>query len=359
MKIADVIRDLEQMAPLRLADEGDKIGLQVGNPQSGVTRIAVALDPTPSVVDSAVGLGAELLVCHHPLIYKPIETLAAGEPTQDSLIKLITAGTTLYVMHTNYDSADGGINDVLAERLGVNVTGLLAVRRPERKFKIAVFTPEETVDEVREAMTLAGAGGIGKYIDCSFRSKGTGTFRPLPGAEPYIGDIGALEEVAEYKLEMLVTEWRLADVIEAMLRAHPYEEVAYDVYPLANEPYAHGLGRVGTLEDAGKLSEFRRRVEDALDYKETRMIGDPDRVVKTVALCGGAGRSFIPDARAAGADVYVTGDVGHHDFLAADALGLAVIDASHYHTERPGMEALVGRLSRKYADEPVGVEFIG
>lgn len=358
MKLKNIILDLEEIAPPRLADEGDKIGLQVGDIEAEVRRVAVAVDPTPSVIDSALANGVDLLVCHHPLIYRPLETLAAGEPTRDSLIKLIAAGAALYVMHTNYDSAQGGINDVLAERLGVHVTGLLAVRRQERLYKLAVYTPEESVDEVRDAMADAGAGGIGNYTHCSFRSPGTGTFLPLAGAEPYVGEVGAIEEVNEYKLEMLVSEWNLKPVVDAMLLKHPYEEVAYDVIPLANEPYTHGFGRLGSLKRAMKLSEFRRHVEEVLRYRETRMIGDPDTPVEIVAVCGGAGKSFIADARAAGANVYVTGDMTHHDFLAADAIGLAVIDAGHYHTERPGMQELVGRLGRKYVEEPVHVEFI-
>jgi dinuclear metal center YbgI/SA1388 family protein len=358
MKVSDIIHDLEEIAPPRLADEGDMIGLQVGDGQADVTRLLVAVDPTPAVVDYAVDSGAGLLVTHHPLIHRPIETLAAGEPMRDRLIKLVAAGRALYVMHTNYDSVEGGVNDVLAGRLGVRVTGLLCVRRRERKFKVAVFTPAEAVDAVRDAMAEAGAGVVGNYTHCSFRTEGTGTFVPLPAAQPYVGGIGELEEAAELRLEMLVPEWRLGPVLDAMIGQHPYEEVAYDVYPLENEPYAYGYGRVGRLAAAVKLSEFRRTVEAALNYHETRMVGDPDMPVEVVALCGGGGSSLIRDAHAAGVNVYVTGDVGHHDFLTADALGLAVIDAGHYQTERPGMEALAERLSRDYAEQSVGVEFL-
>ncbi|MBI2844903.1 MAG: Nif3-like dinuclear metal center hexameric protein [Armatimonadetes bacterium] len=358
MKLREVIRDLEEIAPPGLVDEGDKIGLQVGNVESDATRVLVAVDPTPAVVDAAVHEGADLLICHHPLIYTPLESLAAGEPTQDRLIKLISAGVALYVMHTNYDSVEGGVNDALAETLGVDVTGILATRRRERKFKVIVFVPSESVDAVRDAMAEAGAGIIGHYTYCSFRTEGIGTFVAMPTAQPYVGDIGNLEEVGEFRLEMLVPEWRLGQVIDAMIAKHPYEEVAYDVYPLANEPYTYGYGRVGRLKNAVKLAEFRETVAEALDFRETRMIGDADRPVEIVALCGGAGRSLIKDAAACGANVFVTGDMGHHDMLAADALGLAVIDAGHYHTERPGMEALAERLSRIYAEKPVSVEFL-
>jgi len=357
VRVKDIVRDLEEIAPPRLADEDDWIGLQVGDAEVDVSRVVAAVDPTPAVVQWAVDSGAELLVTHHPLIHRPLSTVAAGEPTRDRIVKLITSGTALYVMHTNYDSVEGGTNDVLAERLGVRVTGLLSVRRRERRLKVAVFVPEEAVDEVRDAMAEAGAGLIGNYAYCSFRAVGTGTFIPLPAAQPYVGDVGNLEEAAEYRLEMIVPEWRLDAVVEAMIRKHPYEEVAYDVYPLENEPHTYGYGRVGTLGKAVKLSEFRRKVEQALSFHETRMVGDPDMPVEIVALCSGGGSRLIPDAHAAGANVYVCGDIGYHDFLAADALGLAAIDAGHYQTERPGMEALADRLSRMYAEEPVTVEF--
>lgn len=358
MKVKDIVCDLEEIAPPGLADDGDKIGLQVGDPDATVTKILVALDPAPATIEHAIDEDAELIVCHHPLIYSPLLTLASGEPTRDSIIKLITAGTALYVMHTNYDAVAGGVNDVLARRLGVNVTGILTTRRRERKFKVVVFTPEEAVSEVRDAMAEAGAGVIGNYTRCSFRAQGAGTFIPISGAQPYIGEIGRLEEATEYRLEMIVPEWRLQHVLDAMIARHPYEEVAYDIYALENEPNAYGYGRVGRLNAPMKLGEFRRFVEDSLQSHETRMTGNPDTLVEFVAVCGGGGRKLIEDAKKAGADVYVTGDVGYHDLLAADGLGIAVIDAGHYETELPGMEALADRLSRLCADKGVKVEIL-
>lgn len=357
MKIRDIIRDLEVIAPAVLADEGDKIGLQVGDSEREVSRIVCAVDPTRAVVDFAVDSGAELLVLHHPLIFTPVASLATGDPLADILVRLISGGTAAYVMHTNYDAAEGGINDVLADRLGVRETRLLAVRRPERLMKLVVYVPEESCDAVRDAMAEAGAGHIGKYSHCSFRSAGMGTFLPLAGADPYVGEVGRLEEAREFRLEMIVPEWKLESVVSSMLGVHPYEEVAYDIVALENTPLGHGYGRVGTLERAMTLREFRGVVEESLGYTETRMIGDADRVIRTVALCGGSGRSLIRDAKAAGADVYVTGDVGHHDMLGADALGLAVIDASHYYTEAPGMRSLADKLAGMYAAKHIDVEF--
>jgi dinuclear metal center YbgI/SA1388 family protein len=356
--VRDVIKDLEKIAPPVLADEGDKIGLHVGDLKTKVSRIMVAVDATPAVVDHAVDAGAELLVCHHPLIYHPLQTITAGDPKSDLIMKLIKGGTSVYVMHTNYDSAQGGINDVLAEMLGVYHTRLLTIRTREKLYKLAVYVPEESVDAVMSAMAEAGAGHIGNYSHCSFRSSGIGTFLPLPGSDPYIGDVGKLEATPEFRLEMIVPEWQLPPVVDAMVLKHPYEEVAYDIIPLDNSPRTYGYGRVGTLERAVKLGEFRKLVEEKLGYRETTMIGDPEKLVEKVALCGGAGGSLIPDAHAAGADVYVTGDIGHHSFLDADALGLAAIDASHYYTEKPGMVVLARELARMYASEAVTIEFV-
>lgn len=358
MQLNEIVLALEKIAPPRLADEGDRIGLQVGDLSSDISKVIVAVDPTPAVIDYTVSSGAGLLICHHPLIFSPLETLATGMPVKDNVIKLIKADIALYVMHTNYDSAPEGVNDVLADRLGVQVTGLLTTRHRERKLKLAVFTPPEATDALRNAMADAGAGIIGNYTHCSFRSDGVGTFVPLPEAKPYVGDVGKLQEESEYKLEMIVPEWRLSRVLDAMISKHPYEEVAYDIYPLENEPYSYGYGRVGRLEKPMKLSDFRRVVEESLESHRIRVIGNLDKLVKVVALCGGGGKRLIPDAVAAGADVYVTGDVGHHDFLDADALGLAVIDAGHFETERPGMESLALRLSREYAGKSVTFEFV-
>lgn len=358
MKVRDVLLYLEEVAPPRLASDGDNIGLQVGDPDEDVSRVIVSVDPTPAVVEYAIESKAELVVTHHALIFDPIYSVTVGDPVGERVVKLISAGTALYVMHTNYDSAPGGVNDVLAERLGVVDTRLLKAQRQERLFKVAVFIPTEAVNAVRDAMAEAGAGGIGNYTHCSYRTAGIGTFLPLESAQPYIGAAGRLEEVEEYRLEMIVPEWQLSGVLDAMLDKHPYEEVAYDVYLLENEPMSYGYGRVGRLNHQMKLSEFRKRVEDALDFKQTRMIGDPDRIIETVALCSGSGRKLIPDAIRAGADVYICGDVHHPDFLDADSRGLAMIDAGHYETERPGMEVLTERLIRQFADESVVVEFM-
>jgi dinuclear metal center YbgI/SA1388 family protein len=359
MTVADVISYLEQIAPPRLAMPADSIGLQVGDASAPVTRIATAVDATGPVIDAAASAGANLLVCHHPLIYKSLENVTASNEKGDLVMRAVRPGLAVYVMHTNLDSAPGGINDTLADVLGLSDTKLLSVVSTEAFYKVVVFVPDDAMESVRAAMCGAGVS-IGNYTDCSFRSKGVGTFKPLEGAQPYIGTAGKLEQAEEWRLETLASETALPEVIRAMLKAHPYEEVAYDVYPLRNEPSKSGLGLVGSAEKPERLEDFRARVEVALDCPGyTRMVGDPGREIRTVAVwAGGGGASVIPDAVAKGADVFVTGELGHHAFLTAEWYGMAVIEAGHFNSEKPGVTRLTERLLERFAGEGIGVDYV-
>ena len=345
--VGDLIVRLDEIAPPWMADDGDAIGLQVGDPSVKVKRVCVAVDASGPVIDIAVERKADLLITHHPLIYWPLRSLATGDTVPNHAAKLIRSGTALFVMHTNYDTAPGGVNDVLAQALGVVDTSTLTVRRRDRYYKVAVFVPAEAVGPVRDAMADAGAGRIGLYSHCSFRAPGTGSFRPLPEARPYVGQVGRLEEVEEYRLEMICTGTALDGVVHAMREKHPYEEVAHDVYELANEPVKLGFGRVGALPIEKSLGEFAEHVRNTLDVRFPKLAGNPETRVKTVALCSGGGSSLYRDAAKAGADVFVTGDTKHHEILDANALGLAVIDAGHFETEKPGMVALADKLENE------------
>jgi dinuclear metal center YbgI/SA1388 family protein len=356
--IADIIEQLENWAPTELAEDNDPIGLQVGDPQRDVKKICVCVDTSPPVIDRAIELKADLIVAHHPLIFSPIKSLKSGDIVADRLIKLIKAGTALYVMHTNYDTAPGGINDVLADLLGIGGCKPLTNRKQDVFYKIVTFVPEEAVESVRNAMAEAGAGRIGQYTHCSFRSTGTGSFVPLPLADPYVGDIGKLSEVEEYRLEMICAESWLDAVVEAMIEKHPYDEVAYDLYQLANEPITYGYGRIGTLDRAIKLSDFAEKVRSALAVICLKAKGDLDKPVRKVALLGGSGSSYFKEALRAGADVFITGDTKHHDVLDANANGLAIIDAGHFETERPGMIAMAERLKNNYSGCEIEIAYI-
>ena len=361
MKLSDIIRILEEIAPPEYAQSDDTIGLQAGDPDRDVRGIVVTVDVTPDVVADVVRRKADLLISHHPVINTRaglLSSVRADVYPQSLIYRLVHAGVALYVMHTNFDAADGGINDVLAEALGVVDTKILLPTYTDKVFKLVTFVPEEAADAVREAMADAGAGDIGDYTDCSFRTPGTGTFKPQPGAEPYVGDIGELAKAPEVRLEILVPKDRLHDVISAMIEAHPYEEVAYDVYPLWNQGEVHGIGLYGKLPSPTTFGDFRAMACKALQVPDPRTSGDPDSVVETVALLGGGGSGRIGLAHSIGADVYVTGDVGHHQFLLAKAIGINVLDATHFWTERPGMQALVPKLREILEHEDVTVEYV-
>lgn len=358
MTVADLIDELEDIAPPELADEDDRIGLQAGDPSAEVKRICVAVDVSPGVVDQAVKLKANILVAHHPLIYAPLTSVAEVDPVRKRLVRLIRADIALFVMHTNYDTAPGGVNDALATKLGVMDCEPLTTRKTDPLVKIAVFVPESAVEQVRNVMADAGAGMIGQYTHCSFRTTGIGSFVPLPAAQPYIGSAGRLEQVEECRLEMACVASWADDVVTAMIEAHPYDEVAYDIYELANEPIRYGYGRVGTLEDTISLREFAERTKLALGLEYAKVSGDMDKPIKRVAFCGGGASLHYREAAQAKADVYVTGDTKHHDMLDASALGLAMIDAGHFETEKPGMVVLAERLRKTFTGSGIDIEYV-
>ncbi|MDH7481458.1 MAG: Nif3-like dinuclear metal center hexameric protein [Armatimonadota bacterium] len=355
MLLRDIIPILEDIAPPERMLPDDRIGLMIGDPGQDVRSIVVTVDVTLPLLKSR---SADLIIAHHPLIYNPLRSIRLDQYPQKIVYALVNAGVSLYVMHTNYDCADGGINDVLADRLGIADPQILKVTGGEKLFKLAVFVPNEAVDDVLNAVCEAGAGWIGNYSHCTFRSPGTGTFKPLEGATPYIGHVGELEQTAEFKLETIVPEKRLHDVLRAMLAVHPYEEVAYDVYPLWNKGKEWGLGRYGKLREPTTFGEFCCLVRDVLNNEVLRVSGDSGAPVETVAVVGGGGSGEVEAAYSKGVDVFVTGDLRHDRFVEARTLGLMVIDAGHFETERPGMIALAPRLHDILSPHGVTVEYV-
>ena len=318
----------------------------------------MTVDATPLVIGEAIRRAAELIIVHHPLIYAPMPSVRLDIYPQSLVYQLVNANIALYAMHTNFDSADGGINDVLAARLGVVDTSVLEPIHKQKLFKLAVFVPHDAIESVRTAIFDVYPGEIGNYTHCSFATPGTGTFKPLPGAQPYIGTVGEMESTAEFRLELLVPEGHLHDVIAAMIDAHPYEEVAYDVYPMWNSGEVHGIGRIGKLVKPMTFDGFCEMARDVLSVDDIRTSGAPGSPIETVALVGGAGGSSVGLAHASRADVLITGDVRHHEFKQAEAIGLNVVDATHFATERPGMIELTPRLHDLLFTEDVTVEYV-
>lgn len=355
-----VINWLEEWAPPLLAEEGDHIGLQVGSRDTEITKVLVALEVTPEVIAEAITERAQLIVSHHPLIRDPLASLDYDNWPASQVVRLVENRIHVYAAHTNLDAAAGGVNDLLAERLGLTGVRVMRPSLQETLYKLVVFVPRGHEDEVRQAICGAGAGRApgtgrsgderGNYDECTFQCSGTGAFRPLPGADPFLGQVGELERTDESRMETVVPESKIEAVIGAMLAAHPYEEAAYDLYRLRDrESSASGLGRVGLLPAPVTLRAFAEQARDALGLQALRLAGDPGRRVSRVALCGGSGMALLHRALKAGADVYVTGDVRHHDALNALARGIAVVDAGHHATEKAIVPAMAAYLTRKAA----------
>jgi dinuclear metal center YbgI/SA1388 family protein len=343
VKCRTIIDAIDKLAPRHLAESWDNVGLLVGNPEQEITKIRVTLDVTPELADLAGREGVDLIVAHHPLIFQPLKNIRTDLPPGRTLAGLIKADIALLAAHTNLDAVADGVSDILAARLGLTNPRPL-VGQGEKLLKLVVFVPESHAAGVRAAITAAGAGHIGNYSHCTFQTAGTGTFLPLEGTKPFSGQQGKLEYAPEFRLETILPEAASRQVITAMLGAHPYEEVAYDLYPLNNQILTAGLGRVGELAQPQPLGELIKTVKAGLQLEHVRVAGDVRRLVKIVAVCGGAGGSLISQAEAAGADVLVTGDVKYHEAQEACQLGMAVIDAGHFATERPVVDAIVTYL---------------
>ena len=345
--IADVTSALEAWAPPGSAQDYDNVGLQVGDADRAVTSAVLALDATPQVLAEAKAQDAELVVTHHPLLFRPLDGITADGYVSNLALQFAEAGIALYSLHTNLDAAPEGVSFALADRLGLTDVGFLDGFE-DTLYKLAVFVPEDAFEDVRQALADAGAGQIGDYEACAFAVEGTGFFRPGADTDPHIGTAGGdVEAARERKLEVEVDRWNLGSVMAALEDAHPYEEVAYDLYPVKQKNSRAGLGALGHLDAPMPLSAFLECVATRLGADSLRYAGDPDALVERVAVCGGAGSDFIGTARGAGADAYVTADVKYHEFF--DVLGtdgapeMALIDPGHYETE-----ALTEKLLRDW-----------
>jgi dinuclear metal center YbgI/SA1388 family protein len=351
--VADWIRILDGLFPPDLAEPWDNVGLQVGDRSWGADRVMVALDPTPGVIREAVEGSCGLLVTHHPLLFRPLERLDLGQPAGRAIGDAAAGQLAVFACHTNADAARPGVTDALAEALDLRVTDVLRPTHPEERVKLVTFVPPDATSKLLDAMALAGAGVIGEYSHCSFRVRGTGAFLPSDRARPALGQRGELTEVEEDRVEVVLPSARLPSVVHALRTAHPYEEVAYDVYPLLGEG-GLGPGRMAEPAEEISASALAERCRERLGGV-VRTAGPLERPAVRVALCGGAGASLIPDAIGAEADVMITGDLKHHQALDAATAGVTVIDAGHHGTEWPFVTALARVLSASIADATVTV----
>jgi dinuclear metal center YbgI/SA1388 family protein len=356
--VRQVTGALEEMAPLSLAESWDKVGLQVGDPTRPVRKVLLSLDSNAEgVIDEAIAIGADLIIAHHAMIFKPVQTLRTDTPYGRKLQKLLANGIGVYVAHTNLDIAEGGINDILASRLHLEDVDILTRVHNTRLKKLVVFVPETHHEQVRQAVSEAGAGQIGNYSNVSFNTPGVGMFVPEEGTNPYIGELGKLERVNEIRLETIVPENIQDRVIAAMIAAHPYEEVAYDLYPLEIMGKVMGVGRVGNLVEEMTLAQFAEFVKQQFEVEHARVVGPLDRKIRRVAVLGGSGEEYFPDALKQGADVFVTGDIRYHYAQDAEAEGLCMVDPGH-NTEKVCLPSLCAFLEAKMREYGFETEIV-
>jgi dinuclear metal center YbgI/SA1388 family protein len=352
VRVAQIAEAVEWIAPLALAEEWDNCGLQAGDPEAEMNRVLVALTPLPEVFDEAQEKGADFLLFHHPLIFEPLKAVVTSSYPGGLLARTIRNGHAVYAAHTSFDAAPAGVSVALAKTLDLG--GPLRVLSPRGSLrKLVVFVPEENVDAVAKALARAGAGVIGDYTECTFRTRGTGTFRGGDKSNPYLGEKGRLEQVEEVRMETIVPAHSVDHAVETATAAHPYEEMALDVYPVEGAPEGCGYGRLGTLPERLTAGELCEHVSESLGFP-SHLVADSGRQIETVAVLGGSGASFIPEAAASGAHAYVTGDVDYHDALLAESLGMTLVDAGHAATELPSLEPLALRLA-ELVDVPVEV----
>jgi dinuclear metal center YbgI/SA1388 family protein len=342
--VAQFVRILDRLAPPRLAESWDNVGLQVGNRNWPVRKVWTALDPLPEVVASACENKVDLLVTHHPLFFKPVKYIDCNSPLGGIVEMALSRRLAIFCAHTNLDSVPGGVNDALVGRMGLHTVRVLSGPADADLCKLVVFVPSDRVKPILDTLFAAGAGSMGDYSCCSFRCEGIGTFLPGEHASPAVGQIGTLAEVAESRIEILVANADLDPVVRALKEVHPYESMAYDVYPLAVRDNQAGLGRVGKLESPLALDAFAAKLKAALNLPAVRIVGEADRLVETVAVCSGSGASLMTAAVAVGAQAYVSGDLGYHTARDAQQAGIGLIDIGHFGSEHLVVDVLAALI---------------
>jgi dinuclear metal center YbgI/SA1388 family protein len=347
-KIKDIIHYLETIAPPPLQEDYDNSGLLTGNPETQIKGVMVALDCTEQVVYDAAAKGCNLIIAHHPIIFRGLKKLTGRNYIERTIILSIKKDIAIYAIHTNLDNVMHGVNGKIAEKLQLNN---LRILRPKSNVlnKLTTFIPKESTDAVMEELHAAGAGMIGDYKKCSFRLEGTGTFLPTENANPAIGKLNQLEKVKEDRVEVIFPAYLKSKVLATLFKAHPYEEVAYYLHTLENTDQQVGSGMIGTLKQPIRSSEILAYIKEKLNAQMIRHTALVKEKVETIAICGGAGSFLLGDAIAQGADVFVTGDFKYHEFFDADGK-IVIADVGHYESEQFTKELIYEKLTEKFAN---------
>jgi len=345
MIIDEIIQHLETFAPVYLQESYDNAGLIVGEGSSECNGVITTLDATEAVVDEAISKNCNLVVAHHPIIFRGLKKLNGKNYVERTILKAIKNDIAIYAIHTNLDNVKKGVNNKIAERIALQNLQMLQPKEQILK-KLITFAPLDNAEDLRKALFAAGAGQLGKYSECSFNTEGTGTFKPEEGADPFVGEIGKRHEEKEMKIEVIFPGYLEQKIIRAMIEAHPYEEVAYDIISLGNYLSDVGSGLIGELENAVGENEFLQKIKTAFNLqviRHTKLLG---KQIKKVAVCGGAGSFLIPVALSNRADVYITSDIKYHEFF--DAEDMLLIDIGHYESEQFTIDLLYDILREKY-----------
>ncbi len=332
MKIKEIVSALERFAPLPLQDGFDNAGLQIGLTEAEATGALLCLDVTEAVLDEAIGLGYNLVIAHHPLLFKGCKSITGRDYVERCILKAIKNGIVIYAAHTNMDNAWGGVNFKIAEKLGLKNVRVLEPKE-EALVKLVTYVPVAQAEEVRNVLFAAGCGCIGRYDSCSYNVEGSGTFRAQEGTHPYCGAVGELHTEAEVRIETIVPAYRKAEAVRALLKVHPYEEPAFDLYPLQNTWQQAGAGVIGELEKPETELEFLKRVKKTFEVECLRHNKLMGREIQTVALCGGAGAFLLPLAIRQRADVFLTGEIKYHEFFGHEG-EILLAETGHYESEQ-------------------------
>lgn len=345
-RVQDIVDYLQETAPFQYQESYDNSGLLVGNPNWEVTGVLVALDCIESIVDEAIDQGANVIVTHHPIIFKGLKRLTGSNYIERTVIKVIEHQIALIAIHTNLDNYRFGVNHIIANKLGLVKQQILAPKEAVL-FGLTVFVPKENAETLRLAMANAGAGKIGDYDSCSFSVEGEGRFKPLEGSNPVIGQQYSLTTVMEERISVIVEKHLLSKVVKTMLEVHPYEEVAHEITPLSNKHAYLGSGMIGELEQPMETMEFLSFIKDQFRCGSIRYTADCKKTIKKVALCGGSGSFLLGDAKQQKADIFITADFKYHDFFDAEEQ-IIIADIGHFESEQYTSEWLVWHLTKKF-----------
>lgn len=346
MKIKELISHLEEIAPLSYQESYDNAGLIVGDPESTVSQALISLDCTEEVVDEAIANSCNIVISHHPIVFKGLKKFNGKTYVERVVMKAIKHNIALYAIHTNLDHILNGVNKKIANKLGLINCRILNPKENLLK-KLVVFVPTSHIDSVKEAMFTAGAGNIGNYSECSYESFGKGSFKPINDANPYIGEKGIRHSEEEYRLETLINSSKENAIIKALLKAHPYEEVAYDIIPLSNNYNEVGAGIIAELAEPQSEMEFLLSLKEKMNVSVIRHTKLLNKKIKTVAICGGAGSFLLQNAIKAGADIFISADFKYHEFFDADGK-IIIADIGHFESEQFTQELLLEIIQKKF-----------